>query len=170
MPVAKAFSVLTAVLLATTACDIAKAGDRPERGTPPVSPAESPRPYDPESDAGAEIGTALAKAKTDGRPVLLDFGARWCPECAALHRILHQDPARHLLDGYHRVTIDVGRLDRNLGLARDYGLDIKRTGIPALVVLSAQGRVRAAGNKELYPAGARDLTPENVAAFLRRWT
>lgn len=163
--------VLAAVLAA--ACGPVEAGGPPVPPeaiptTPSVSPL--PRAYDPKADATAEIATALAKAKADRRPVLLDFGARWCPECAALQHAFRRRAVRPLLDGYHLVTIDVGRIDRRLSLARKYGVALKQTGIPALVVLSPDGEVRTAGNATLYPASANgELLPENVAAFLRRW-
>ncbi|MFI0353230.1 thioredoxin family protein [Actinomadura sp. 9N407] len=180
MPAVTWLLVLATALLATTACGIVEAGGRSERpvAVPPAA-MESPvsphpaalRPaYDPKGDAAAEIGAALAKAQTDRRPVLLDFGARWCPECATLQQAFRLKAVRPILDGYHLVTIDVGRIDRRLGLARKYGLDLKRTGIPALVVLSATGEVRTAGNEGLYPASSHgELLPGNIAAFLRRW-
>jgi thiol:disulfide interchange protein len=174
MPAFKVPFVLAMALAAVSACGVVGTGGRPEvvPPAPPVSasPAELPRAYDPKADASAEIAAALAKARADGRPVLLDFGARWCPECADLHHIFRHDAVRPLLDGYRVVTIDVGRIDRNLGLARKYGVELKRTGIPALVVLSPEGEVRVAGNESLYPASSREvLLLENVAAFLRRW-
>lgn len=166
--------VLAAVLFATAACGGA---ERPEVVSPAtVSPSAAPtltalpRAYDPKADADADIADAFTRAKADGRPVLLDFGARWCPDCMTIQQYFRLHDIRPLLDRYHLVTIDVGQFDRHMGLARKYGLNLVRDGIPALVVLSPKGEVRTAGNKSLYPHAAHDvLLPENVAAFLRRW-
>ncbi|MFI0366419.1 thioredoxin family protein [Actinomadura sp. 1N219] len=169
------------VLLAATACGMVEARSGSERAdvVPTTAPdpefpatplAPMPRAYDPKGEAGAEIAAAFAKAKADGLPLLLDFGARWCAECAVLQRAFRHRAVRPLLANYHVVTIDVGRMDRHLELARKYGLELRKTGIPALIVLSPNGKVRTAGNEGLYPASANgELRHENVAAFLRRW-
>ncbi|GAA2602475.1 thioredoxin family protein [Actinomadura fulvescens] len=179
MPAVKVSLAAVAALFAATATSCGLGGGPepveivgPAPTAPPfsASPKALPRAYDPKANAASQITEALARAKADGRPVMLDFGARWCAECATLQHIFRLQDVRPSLDRYHRVTIDVGRIDRHLGLARKYGLDLKRTGIPALVVLSPQGDVRTAGNEELYPAAGNDeLLPETVTAFLRRW-
>lgn len=169
--------VLVSVLTAAAACGVGGDGGRSETSgvVPPdatvsAAPPELRRAYDPKGDAGAEIAAALAKAKVDGRPVLLDFGARWCGTCAELQQAFRRMAVRPLLARYHVVTIDVGEMNRRLGLARKYGLELKKTGIPALVVLSPEGEVRTAGNSGLYSTSAHgELRHEDVAAFLRRW-
>ncbi|MFI0482617.1 thioredoxin family protein [Actinomadura sp. 9N215] len=185
MPAIRLPFVLAIVLAVTaaTACGTVEPDGGVERAwaaptTPPVSespatPAASPKPlpraYDPKADANAEVKAALAKAKQDRRPVLLDFGARWCPDCLLLEHTFRRRAVRPLLDGYHVVSIDVGRFDRRLGLARKYGLELAETGIPALVVLSPDGEVRTAGNQTLFATEDSGLVVKNVAPFLRRW-
>ncbi|WUH98991.1 thioredoxin family protein [Spirillospora sp. NBC_00431] len=110
--------VLAIALAAATACGTAE----PDIGaelveaaptapsvaeSPAASPTPLPRAYDPKADAKAEIKAALAKAKRDRRPVLLDFGARWCPDCVLLEHTFRRDAVRPLLDAYHVVSIDV---------------------------------------------------------------
>ena len=41
---------------------------------------------------GHPVGGALTAAKADGKHVLLDFGADWCPDCRVLGK-LFEDPA-----------------------------------------------------------------------------
>lgn len=57
------------------------AAARPAATTEPIREG-----YDPARDAKADIAAALAEAGRDGRPVLLDFGADWCPDCVVLGR------------------------------------------------------------------------------------
>lgn len=66
------------------------------------------------------------------------------------------------------VRVDVGRKDRNLDLASRY-LDLSTSGIPALVVLGPDGAVRATTADGSF-AGARDMAPADVTAFLTRWS
>lgn len=116
----------------------------------------------------ADIAAALARAERDGRPVLLDFGADWCPDCVVLGRTFRTATVRPVLARYHVVSIDVGRFDHNVRLAEQYGLNLETSGIPALVVLSGAGKVRTTTNDGSF-ATARSLSPKQVAGFLKRW-
>jgi thiol:disulfide interchange protein len=99
--------------------------------------------YDRSADPRADIEAALALAKADGKRVLLDFGADWCPDCHVLAAYLDGDAGRKLVDdSFHVVSIDVGYWDHNLDVAKTYGSPIT-TGIPAVVVLTADGKTRA---------------------------
>jgi thiol:disulfide interchange protein len=94
---------------------------------------------DRRSDAPADA--ALAAARADGKRVLLDFGADWCPDCHVLAHYLETPEGRALLDEhFHLVSIDVGYWDRNLDVVADYG-DAIWAGIPALVALGPDGTV-----------------------------
>ena len=41
----------------------------------------------------ASLDAARAKASAENRPVVLDFGAEWCPACKKLERLTFPDPA-----------------------------------------------------------------------------
>jgi thiol-disulfide isomerase/thioredoxin len=178
---AKTYLVLAAVLLAAVACGntsstsgsaapstttAAAAASTPPVLTPTL--AALPNGYNPRRDAKADIAAALAKSKADKRPVLLDFGANWCPDCVALEHTFGTDTVRPVINGFHVVAVDVGRFDRHLDLATKYHLDLRTSGIPAFVVLSGTGKVRTTTNDGSF-ANARTMTPDKVAAFLERW-
>jgi thiol-disulfide isomerase/thioredoxin len=141
----------------------------PPATSAPVMPGGGPvRLYDPARDAGADIAAALVQSRRDGRQVLIDFGADWCPDCVALHSLFDSPEVRPLLrQHYHRVAVDVGEFDHNQVVTDRY-VDLRRSGIPALVVLAPSGRVRAATNDGSF-ANARSMTPRQVRAFLARW-
>ena len=116
------------------------------------------QPYDEHADARAEIGRMLECAKAEGRPLLLMFGANWCPWCRKLDRLLTTDRrlARLADDAVLRLNIDVGQYDRNLDLARRYGLEaLDDTGIPMLVVLRPDGTVQGVKNADDFVSGSR---------------
>lgn len=124
--------------------------------------------YDPQADARAEVEAALAQSRKDGRRVLLDFGADWCPDCIVLAHHFEQPDAKAVLErSFHVVRIDVGYFDRNLDVVRDYG-DAIGQGIPAVVVLDSTGTV-VASTADGRLANARTMTVTEVLALLEQW-
>ena len=81
----------------------------------------------PASDATHDIEAALAAAARDGKYVLLDFGADWCPDCRVLGG-LFEDPivAPFVRRSFHVVRVDVGRRDKNADLPRSLRGDLGR--------------------------------------------
>ncbi len=145
--------------------------------TTPVAPATSATPssapvvlgdYDSSADARADLKEALAAAAKDGKPVLVDFGATWCPDCVMLGRLGTKPQVAPLLAGFHVVSVDVGRFDKNLDIAHRLTVNLQTSGIPALVVLDAKDKVRTTTNDGSF-AEARTMSPGDFAAFLKRW-
>ncbi len=80
-------------------------------GTParkPVAFAATTPPPPPQAAPHAEsLEAAMAQAEQDGRLVLLDFGAVWCPPCNLLSAELLEDPAdAEALSGFVVVAVD----------------------------------------------------------------
>jgi len=135
-------------------------------GTP--RPTAPPPPYDEAADAKADIAAALTAAQGDGKYVLLDFGANWCPDCIALATFFEDPEIRAFLDAhYHVVSIDVGEWDRNLDIAEQYGNPIE-AGIPAVVILNPDGDIVTTTNDGAM-ANARSATKEEILAYLQKW-
>jgi thiol:disulfide interchange protein len=137
---------------------------RPTTTVPTVEP--TPRLlYDPNADARADIAAAIAAAKADGRHVLLDFGADWCPDCHVLAAYLESTEGRALVErAFHVVSIDVGYWDHNLDVAKDHG-DAIWNGIPAVVVLKPDGSI-VGSSKDGTLATASAMTQDAVLAYL----
>ena len=133
-----------------------------------VPAATLPPLYDKTADARADIDAALALAKADGKRVLLDFGADWCPDCHVLAAYLNGTAGKALVEpNFHVVSIDVGYWDHNLDVAGTYGNPIK-TGIPAVVVLKPDGTfVGSSADGSL--ASASGMTEQQVLGYLARW-
>ncbi|MGW4896799.1 thioredoxin family protein [Kitasatospora sp. NPDC004240] len=130
--------------------------------------AAAPGSYDPSRDAAADIASALARSATDSRPVLLDFGADWCPDCRTIEKLYHSPDIEAILRAKYRVvSVDVGRFDHNLDVAARY-VDLRRSGIPALVVLGPDGAVRTASNDGRF-SSARTLNAAQLANYLSHW-
>lgn len=116
------------------------AGRRGE-ATVALAPASAPAAHAPELSWEA----AVAAAAADGRPIFLDFGARWCPPCNQLRVEVLEDPAdRAVLDGFHVVAVDAD-LPESWPLKDRFGVG----GYPTLLVVDAAGAVQ--GRLTGYP-------------------
>ncbi|GIG82949.1 hypothetical protein Pka01_60760 [Planotetraspora kaengkrachanensis] len=137
--------------------------------TPPTAVADTiPDHYDPARDPAADLKTALALAASDGKEVLIDFGADWCPDCKVLDKLFQSKETKPLLQrNYHVVAVDVGEFDHNLDFAAKY-VKLNTSGIPALVVLAPDGNVLEHTNDGSF-ANARTMNSDQVNAFLTRW-
>ncbi|MCC6873887.1 MAG: thioredoxin family protein [Sandaracinaceae bacterium] len=134
-------------------------------------PPEVARPYQEGADAQAQIDAAVARARRDGKRVLVVFGANWCSWCRRLEHVLQNDPgvSGELARSYHVVHVDVGprRSDTNRAVVQRYGNPMQH-GLPCLVILDTQGsllHVQETGSLEI---GDRH-DPARVLGVLTRW-
>lgn len=106
------------------------------------------QPYNEAADARAEIQQAqMANAN---KAVLLVFGANWCPDCRVLDTALKVGPSAKLIEqDFNVVKVNVGRFDRNLDIAKEYDVPLKK-GIPAIVILGK-------GNEILFATRGGEL-------------
>lgn len=124
--------------------------------------------YSDTADAKEEIRQAILKAAAEHKRVLLDFGGNWCPDCHLLDIYFH-DPgnAALLAANYILVDVNVGQYDKNLDLARKYGIPLNK-GVPALAVLDGSGHVIYAQRNGEFEA-MRKLDSSAVTSFLEKW-
>ena len=124
--------------------------------------------YDEKADAPKQVSAAIAEALRSGKHIVLVFGANWCPDCHALDAQMHKPELTAIIEkNFLVVKIDVGRMDKNLELARKYGVPLRR-GIPALAVLDPQGKLLFAQDQGQF-ADARHLSFESIRAFFEQW-
>ena len=103
--------------------------------------AGGPGPYDEQADARADINTAVARAAKEGKQVLVVYGANWCKDCLALNKGFGQGHLGGAVDKrFVTVKVNVGRFDKNVDLANQMGVTLKK-GIPTVAVLGADGQV-----------------------------
>lgn len=125
------------------------------------------RPYDESADAKAQIQVALHEAALSRQPVLLIFGANWCPDCRALdHALKTGRNAELMAQKFKVVKIDVGNFDHNLDVTAAYGNPTKK-GIPSAVIVSPDDKVlyvTRAG--EL--ANARSMSDDGIYEFFTK--
>lgn len=137
------------------------------------APAQKPLIYPERAHPEADVARAITAASESDRRVLLNFGASWCSDSQAMYRLLTEDPVISPLvrERFILVMIDVGDRHGELWdapVVRQYGSPFSRSGIPALVVLDADGRqLTDATNNPLRDRDHR--RPRKVEQFLKAW-
>jgi thioredoxin-related protein len=127
-----------------------------------------PKPtFDESADAKQLVEKALVSAGRNDTRVLLLFGTNSCPASAKLHEALTSRELRDAVSGnYAIVPIDVGKLDKNLDVAKAHGAKLQDT--PFLTVLDAQGKVLA-HQPGTALCQSDQLEPQKVVDFLTKW-
>ena len=124
------------------------------------------RPYDESADAKTQIAIALRDAAAAKEPVLLIFGANWCPDCRALDHALKTGRNAELMGQFKIVKVDVGHFDHNVDVSTAYGEATKK-GIPSAVIVSPDNKIlfmTRAG--EL--ADARSMSDDGIYEFFTK--
>lgn len=136
-------------------------------GTASAAPT-SKAPYDAQADGVKQIDSALVSARKAGKRVLLQFGANWCVWCVRLHALFASDEriAARLKESYVVVLIDMNE-GRNAGVNDRYGKPT-RFGLPAIVLLDAEGKALVTQDTEEFEVG-NGHDPKKVLAFLEKW-
>ncbi|MCC7456658.1 MAG: thioredoxin family protein [Nitrospira sp.] len=83
----------------------------------------------------ADIARAFAQARTEGKPLLLYWGAQWCPPCNQLKATLFN---RHDFIERSRSLVAVS-IDGDLPGAQKLGARFKVSGYPTMVLMRADG-------------------------------
>jgi protein disulfide-isomerase len=128
--------------------------------------AAADKPYDEAADAKAQIATALRDAAAAHEPVLLIFGANWCPDCRALDHALKTGRNAELMGKFKLVKIDVGHFDHNVDISTAYG-DATKKGIPSAVIVSPDNRILFM-TKAGELADARSMSEDGIYQFFTK--
>ena len=150
-------------------------------GQPPPPPPTLPGPVIRQSvtrppiytaDVKERMAKALELADVDDIRVLINWGSNDCEPCKKFDETTRTQEVRETkfaMDEYHVVNVDVGNLDKNLDLAKQYGVALKAELLPMLTVLDQHGKVLTQATRpDFVSSGKRDeFDPAKVAAFFR---
>ncbi len=163
------FGLLVAGVLLAAACVAVPAQVEAQAA---AQPAGRRHIYSETADPKADIAAALAEATRDHKRVLLDFGGDWCGDCQVLDIYFHREPNATLLNQnfvlvHIFISEEMSKNEKNVRLGEQYGIPIAK-GVPALAVLSANGKVLYAQKTGEFE-DMRHMNPESVSSFLNQW-
>jgi len=156
---------LSFALFLAIACLVSRAAE-------PEYPKQGPDVYDSQADGTALVAAALTRAQTEGKNVLLDFGANWCPWCHKLHGMFTNDAAvkAAVERNFVLVYIDVNKRNgpaRNATVNARFGNPISH-GLPVLVVTDPTGKLLTTQDTGELEDGDNH-SPQKIIAFLSHW-
>jgi thiol-disulfide isomerase/thioredoxin len=125
-----------------------------------------PYPYDEAANADELVDAAFARAKANGKRVLVDMGGNWCPDCRILAGVMALPEVKPFLEAHFEiVSVDVGRFERNLQIPARFRI-AKLGGVPWVVVAGADGTVLTSSYEV---TDAHHTTPQAMVDWLARW-
>src|ERR1700744_3281813 len=131
--------------------------------------AAAEMPYNDKADAKLKIQQALDQSITNHTPVIVVFGANWCPDCQMLSKAIKTGASAPLLaHDFKIVKVSVGHFDQNLEIAKSYGVPLEK-GIPAVVILSTNNEVLYA-TRAGEIADAQKMGDTGIYEFFKRVT
>ncbi len=126
---------------------------------------KEPRPFDETRDAMADVDAALARAEARGVRALLVLGGNWCHDSRGLAAKFGTPALAALIAGkYELVWVDVGRRDRNLDVAKRFGVG-DLLGTPTVLIVSPAGALLNAGSVHDWRDAASRSQAEILAYF-----
>jgi thiol-disulfide isomerase/thioredoxin len=126
-------------------------------------------PYNPNANAAAAVDAAFARARKNGKRVLIDLGGNWCPDCIVLANLMLLPELKSFLAAHFEiVSVDVGRFDKNLQIPARFGVTQRLEGVPSVIVAEPDGRFVNPGHIAAL-ADARHMTPQAIADWLALW-
>jgi thiol-disulfide isomerase/thioredoxin len=133
-------------------------------------PTPLPFPYDDKADAERQVEAATTEAASNGKLLLIELGANWCVDCRILTAVMDLPEVRAFVDAHYVVvTVDVGRMNRNLQIPARYGITKRPKAVPVLLVVNpATGRLVNANDVDGL-VDARLSDPQSLADWLARW-
>ncbi len=131
-----------------------------------------PYPYDETADASAQVAKAAERAKAGKKLLMIKMGGNWCGDCRILQATMDLPEMKTFLSRhYEMVSIDVGRMDKNLQVPARYGVKDKLEGVPAILIVDpVSGKQLVARADVAALADARHMTPQALANWLAKYT
>lgn len=127
-------TMVVAVALASAVVALWRAAPGTEGGGRAAGPASAAPGAAPDGWIWNDPDGALARARQEGKPVLVDFWAGWCVWCKKMDEQTYTDPrVKAAMRGYVLLKIDVDKMPA-------FQKQFRADGLPTTVVLDPSGK------------------------------
>lgn len=138
--------------------------------TTATSHTDSAKLYNPAANAKEEIKAAVAKAKQQGKHVLIQAGGNWCSWCLKFNKFTTED---FQMDSAIKANYIVYHLNyspenKNKEVFEKYGF-AQRFGFPVFIILDGEGNKIHTQNSEYLEEG-KGYNKKKILNFLNDWT
>ena len=126
--------------------------------------------YNPKANAKADITKAIAKAKAEGKHVMIQAGGNWCGWCILFDKKVNADPAlkKALDDNYVSYHLNYSQENKNTEVFESLG-NPERFGFPVFIVLDENGK-RLHTQNSVYLEEGKGHNTKKILEFFRNWT
>ncbi|MFN4007898.1 MAG: thioredoxin family protein [Chitinophagaceae bacterium] len=125
--------------------------------------------YKPDANAKADIAAAIAKAKKEGKHVLLMAGGNWCSWCLRFNTLTTSDAQLDsaLNTNYVLYHLNYSKENKNEAVFESLGFP-QRFGFPVFIVLDANGN-RIHTQNSAYLEEGKGYDKAKILEFLHHW-
>lgn len=126
--------------------------------------------YDPSIDGMKQINEAVAKARSTGKHVLIQYGGNWCPWCLRFDAFCKADTeiSKIIADNYIPVKLNYSPENKNDASNVFLG-NPSRFGFPVFIILDGNGKMLHIQDSGLLESG-QSYDQKKVAGFMKNWT
>ncbi|POY35591.1 thioredoxin family protein [Solitalea longa] len=134
-----------------------------------VSAQEAPKIYHPEANAKEEMKAAIARAKKEGKHVLLQIGGNWCSWCLRFNKTVTEDKQLDsaLNANYVIYHLNYSKENKNEEILAELGYP-QRFGFPVFVILDSKGN-RLNTQNSAYLEQDKGYSKAKVLEFFTQW-
>ncbi|MDH6253995.1 thioredoxin-related protein [Chryseobacterium sp. H1D6B] len=132
--------------------------------------AKLPKPYNPKADAQKDINTLIAKAKKEGKNIMIQAGGNWCIWCLRFNQFVQTTPElKTVVDkNYLYYHLNYSPDNKNEKIFAQYDNPGDKYGYPVFIVLDKNGKLIHVQQSDVLEEG-KGYNTEKVKEFFNQW-
>ncbi|AZB28943.1 MULTISPECIES: thioredoxin family protein [Chryseobacterium] len=132
--------------------------------------AKLPKPYDPKTDAQADINKLVAQAKKEGKNIMIQAGGNWCIWCLRFNQYVQTTPElKKMVDkNYLYYHLNYSPDNKNEKVFSQYGNPGEKFGYPVFIVLDKNGKMIHIQQSDVLEDG-KGYSLEKTKEFFNQW-
>lgn len=126
--------------------------------------------YNPNADVKKDMAAAIAKAKKEGKHVMIQAGGNWCGWCYRYDGFIKADTALKRItdEGYVVYLLNYSTENKNLDYFKSLGFP-QRFGFPVFIILDAEGTRLHTQDSGLLEKN-KSYDADKIKNFLQAWS